>query len=98
MSEFGRALREDGGGGTDHGHGSAMWLLGGAVAGGKVHGDWPGLDEAALHDGRDLAITTDFRSAIGAVIRDHLGVGAGALPTVFPGMPTIDRELDHLIV
>jgi uncharacterized protein (DUF1501 family) len=98
MSEFGRALREDGGGGTDHGHGSAMWLLGGAVAGGKVYGDWPGLDEAALHDGRDLAITTDFRSAIGAVIRDHLGVGAGALPTVFPGMPTIDRELDHLIV
>jgi uncharacterized protein (DUF1501 family) len=98
MSEFGRALREDGGGGTDHGHGSAMWLLGGAVAGGKVYGDWPGLDEARLHDGRDLAITTDFRSAIGAVIRDHLGVSAGALPTVFPAMPAIGRELDRLIV
>ncbi len=98
ISEFGRALREDGGGGTDHGHGSVMWLLGGPVAGGKVYGAWPGLGDGALHDGRDLAVTTDFRCALAAVIGDHLEITASKLSVVFPGMPAIAPGLGHLIV
>jgi uncharacterized protein (DUF1501 family) len=61
MSEFGRTARQNGNGGTDHGHGNAMWVLGGPVAGGKVHGDWKGVGDAALNEGRDLPVTTDFR-------------------------------------
>src|SRR5262249_14106855 len=64
MSEFGRTARENGNRGTDHGHGNVMWVMGGPVAGGKVYGQWPGLSEDALFEGRDLAVTTDFRSVI----------------------------------
>ena len=61
MSEFGRTARENGNGGTDHGHGNVMWVMGGNVAGGKVAGDWQGLGDAALNENRDLPVTTDFR-------------------------------------
>jgi len=85
MSEFGRTARQNGNGGTDHGHGNAMWLMGGPVAGGKVHGRWPGLGEGALHEGRDLAITTDFRQVLAEVISGHLGVPDKRLAEVLPG-------------
>ena len=61
MSEFGRTVKENGNRGTDHGHGNAMLILGGNVKGGKVYGKWPGLENEQLYQGRDLAITTDFR-------------------------------------
>ncbi|MGV7207716.1 DUF1501 domain-containing protein [Oxalobacteraceae bacterium A2-2] len=87
MSEFGRTARENGNGGTDHGHGNAMWLLGGDVAGGKVYGDWQGVGDAQLHEGRDLPVTTDFRSVLAQVAERHLRLGDGALERIFPGMP-----------
>src|SRR5207247_4219227 len=60
MSEFGRTVREDGNNGTDHGHGNVMMVLGGTVQGGKIYGQWPGLEEEQLYDRRDLAVTSDF--------------------------------------
>ncbi|MBM3389899.1 MAG: DUF1501 domain-containing protein [Betaproteobacteria bacterium] len=85
MSEFGRTVRQNGTGGTDHGRGNVMWLLGGPVAGGHVRGEWPGLDRAALADGRDLAVTTDFRGVLSPVLQQHLGLGDAAMDQVFPG-------------
>ncbi len=85
VSEFGRTVRENGTGGTDHGHGNALWLLGGRVAGGQVHGRWPTLDAAARYEGRDLAITTDYRSVMAGVAAQHLRLKDGALTQVFPG-------------
>jgi len=73
MSEFGRTLEENGSGGTDHGRATAMMLLGGGVAGGRVYGRWPGLAPEQLFEGRDLAVTTDFRSLFAEVLVHHLG-------------------------
>ena len=84
MTEFGRALEENGNGGTDHGHGSAMTLFG-PVKGGRVHGAWPGLGSRALYESRDLAVTTDYRRVVGEVLRGHLGVAD--LGAVFPSAP-----------
>ncbi|MBK7707696.1 MAG: DUF1501 domain-containing protein [Acidobacteria bacterium] len=72
MSEFGRTVRENGGRGTDHGHGNAMFAIGGCVKGGKVYGDWKGLKTENLYEGRDLAVTTDFRDVFGEVAQNHL--------------------------
>jgi len=83
MSEFGRMARQNGNGGTDHGHAGAMFVIGGGVHGGRVHGTWPGLERDQLHEGRDLALTTDFRAVFSEVIAKHLG--AASLDTVFPG-------------
>ena len=83
MSEFGRAVNENGNRGTDHGHGNAMMVIGGGVRGGRVYGRWPGLGVANRYDGRDLAVTTDFRDVFAEVVVRHLGV-ADARP-VFPG-------------
>ena len=83
MSEFGRTARENGTGGTDHGHGNAMFVLGGQVKGGKVYGRWPGLENEQLNQGRDLALTTDFRLVLGEVVTHTLG--AENLEMVFPG-------------
>ena len=84
MSEFGRAVAENGNRGTDHGHGNAMFVVGGQnVKGGKVYGKWPGLAREQRYDGRDLAVTTDFRSVFADVVRGHLGVTNTA--TIFPG-------------
>lgn len=85
MSEFGRTFRENGNGGTDHGHGNVMWLLGGKVAGGQVHGRWPGLDDRALHEGRDLAVTTDFRQVLANISERHLRLPDARLTELFPG-------------
>lgn len=85
MSEFGRTVRENGNGGTDHGHGNVMWLLGGSVVGGKVHGRWPGLGAGALHEGRDLPVTTDFRDVLATLAERHLRLKNGDMATLFPG-------------
>lgn len=86
MSEFGRTARENGNRGTDHGHANAMFVLGNTVRGGKVYGDWPGLKSDKLYEGRDLALTTDFRDVFGEVAAKHLG--AANLKAVFPGYGT----------
>lgn len=85
MSEFGRTVRENGNGGTDHGHGNAAWLLGGRVAGGRVLGEWPTLDTSARYQGRDLAITTDLRALLAGVAAQHLKLADPALTELFPG-------------
>ena len=83
MSEFGRMARENGTRGTDHGHAGAMFALGGGVRGGRVHGRWPGLAPEQLHEGRDLALTTDFRAVFAELLTGHLG--AARPEHVFPG-------------
>jgi len=83
MSEFGRTAAENGAGGTDHGHGSLMFVLGGPVQGGKIYGEWPGLEKEQLFENRDLAVTTDFRSVLGELVRGHFG--RNDLSSVFPG-------------
>ena len=85
MSEFGRSVVENGSRGTDHGHGNAMFVIGGAVKGGAVYGKWPGLSESVRFEGRDLAVTTDFRDVLGEVISKHLGADRRAASVVFPG-------------
>ena len=83
MSEFGRAVSENGGGGTDHGHGNVMLAIGGGVRGGRVYGAWPGLAVEQRYEGRDLAVTTDFRDVFGEIVVRHLGVADAA--SIFPG-------------
>ena len=83
MSEFGRMASENGNRGTDHGHAGAMFVIGGSVRGGKVHGRWPGLAPEQLHEGRDLALTTDFRAVFAEVATRHMG--AARSETLFPG-------------
>ncbi len=73
QSEFGRTCKENGNGGTDHGHGGVMLLLGGPVRGGKVYGRWRGLEKNALYQGRDLPVTTDFRDVYAEILERHLG-------------------------
>jgi uncharacterized protein (DUF1501 family) len=83
MSEFGRTARENGSGGTDHGHANFMFAMGGPVRGGKVYGKWPGLEKEQLNEDRDLALTTDYRDVLAEVLVEHLGCDAPN--TVFPG-------------
>ena len=83
MSEFGRTARENGNRGTDHGHANVMFVLGGPVKGGKVYGRWPGLQTEQLYEGRDLAVTTDFRQVLSEAVYQHLG--NKDLEKVFPG-------------
>ena len=83
MSEFGRTVRENGNRGTDHGHANAMFVIGNGIGGGKVYGQWPGLKNDQLHEGRDLALTTDFRDVFAEVSQRHLG--ARNLAQIFPG-------------
>jgi uncharacterized protein (DUF1501 family) len=87
LSEFGRTVAQNGNAGTDHGHGNVMWLMGGPIAGGKVHGEWPGLDDAALHEGRDLPVTTDCRTVLAEICERHLRLSDADLSDVFPDMP-----------
>lgn len=83
MSEFGRRVAQNGGGGTDHGHGNAMFAFGGNVNGGKIYGQWPGLKAEQLYGPGDLAVTTDFRDILGEIVSTRLG--NAALGDVFPG-------------
>lgn len=88
MSEFGRTVRQNGNRGTDHGHGTAFFALGGGVRGGRVLGEWPGLAEDRLYQGRDLAITTDYRDFFAEACVRHMGVPETALDRVFPAHRT----------
>ena len=83
MSEFGRTARENGNRGTDHGHANVMFALGGNVHGGKVYGEWPGLQPEQLYEGRDLNVTTDFRTVLSELVAGQLG--NRDLAHVFPG-------------
>jgi uncharacterized protein (DUF1501 family) len=85
MSEFGRTVRENGNRGTDHGHANAMLVMGNSVRGGKVYGQWPGLKNDQLHEGRDLALTTDFRDVFGEIASRHLG--STNTQAIFPNYP-----------
>jgi uncharacterized protein (DUF1501 family) len=89
MSEFGRTVAENGSGGTDHGHANCMFVLGGNVSGGRIHGRWPGLEREQLYEGRDLELTTDFRDVFAEVAATHLG--ATGLDRVFPDY-AVDRS------
>jgi len=87
ISEFGRTVHENGNGGTDHGHGNVMWVMGGPIRGGEVYGQWNGLAPSELYQERDVPVTTDFRQPISQVLRAHLGMTAQQLTTIFPGYP-----------
>jgi uncharacterized protein (DUF1501 family) len=95
MSEFGRTAKESGNRGTDHGHANCMFVMGGNVKGGRVSGNWPGLADHQLNEGRDLALTTDFRSVLSEVLVKHVGVTD--LKAVFPGFDTSARRFPGLI-
>jgi uncharacterized protein (DUF1501 family) len=95
MSEFGRTAHENGNRGTDHGHANCMFVMGGPVKGGKVYGKWPGLGPGQLNEGRDLALTTDFRSVLGEVIGGHLG--SNNLHAVFPGFDNSPAKFPRLL-
>jgi uncharacterized protein (DUF1501 family) len=85
VTEFGRTVAINGSRGTDHGTAGAAFVAGGAVRGGRVIADWPGLSDHALHEGRDLRPTLDLRALLKAALAAQLGVGAAALETkVFP--------------
>ncbi|HEV2709786.1 MAG TPA: DUF1501 domain-containing protein [Edaphobacter sp.] len=95
MSEFGRTARQNGTGGTDHGHANVMFVLGGQVKGGKVYGKWPGLDNDQLNEGRDLTVTTDFRRVLGEAAYKTLG--AKNLALVFPGSQVAPSEFLNFV-
>ncbi len=84
LSEFGRTVKENGNGGTDHGHGNVMWLLGGNIQGGQIYGEFPGLSSDRLHEGRDLAVTTDFRDVISTVLQRHINLDKTSISKIFP--------------
>ncbi len=84
MSEFGRTAKENGNGGTDHGHGNAMWLMGGAISGGQVFGRWGGLAQSELHEQRDLPINSDFRAVLRRCLGDHMQLSQASLSRIFP--------------
>ena len=95
MSEFGRTAKENGNRGTDHGHANCIFVMGGDVKGGHVYGRWPGLSDHQLNEGRDLALTTDFRSVVGEILTAHLGVKD--LSPVFPGFDNHPRKFVGLL-
>ena len=95
MSEFGRTAKENGNRGTDHGHANCMFVMGGDVKGGRVYGNWPGLADHQLNEGRDLALTTDFRSVLSEVLAKHIGVTD--LKAVFPGFDSGSHRFPGLM-
>ena len=94
LSEFGRTVKENGNNGTDHGHGNFIWLLGGAIKGGKVYGNWTGLETANLYQKRDLPVTTDFRDAIASILKNHLQLNSQQIASVFPDYPLSADKLN----
>lgn len=97
ISEFGRTARENGNRGTDHGHGNVHWLLGGRVRGRRVYADWRGLSAEALHQNRDLPVTTDFRSVIALIAERHLNLSENACRTVLPDFAPDLRTIDGVL-
>ncbi|HEX6443300.1 MAG TPA: DUF1501 domain-containing protein [Stellaceae bacterium] len=97
ISEFGRTVKENGDGGTDHGHGNVIWVLGGGVRGGRIYGEWPGFSETALYEKRDLAVTTDYRSVLASVVARHLHLPDRALSQIFPDFSPPHSDLDRIV-
>jgi uncharacterized protein (DUF1501 family) len=97
LSEFGRTVHENGNAGTDHGHGNVIWVLGGGINGGRVYGDWPGLAPAELYQRRDLAVTTDFRTVVAAILERHMRLADRQLEAVLPDVPPALPELARMI-
>lgn len=97
MSEFGRTVKENGNGGTDHGHGNVMWVLGGSVGGGKVYGRLDELSEEKLYERRDVPVTTDFRTVISSIAQAHLNFGPSSLSNLFPDFGQNDKSLSGII-
>ena len=98
VTEFGRTARINGTDGTDHGTGTVALLAGGALKGGRVIADWPGLKTAQLHEGRDLAPTTDLRAVLKGLLTDHLGLSPAVLGTkVFPDSGAVAPVRDLLV-
>jgi uncharacterized protein (DUF1501 family) len=97
ISEFGRTVHENGDGGTDHGHGNAIWVMGGGVQGGRIYGDWPGLAPASLYQNRDLVVTTDYRTVLAAIIARHLRLPDRTLAELFPGFTPPHSGLDKIV-
>jgi uncharacterized protein (DUF1501 family) len=95
MSEFGRTAHENGNHGTDHGHANCMFVMGGDIKGGRVYSRWPGMSQGQLYEGRDLAVTTDYRSVLGEIISKHLG--DRNLKAVFPGFANDPRQFLGMI-
>ncbi len=91
LSEFGRTVKENGNGGTDHGHGNVMWLLGGNIRGGQIYGDFPGLSGDRLYQGRDLAVTTDFRDVISTVLKSHMNLDKTSISKIFPNYQAVSE-------
>jgi uncharacterized protein (DUF1501 family) len=97
LSEFGRTVHENGAAGTDHGHGNVIWVLGGSVRGGRVYGEWPGLATRQLYQGRDLAVTTDYRTALAAILERHLRLDDRRLTRIFPDLPPARSNLGRML-
>ncbi len=93
VSEFGRTFRENGDKGTDHGHGSIYWVMGGGVSGGRMAGEQVALSPATLNQGRDLPVLTDYRALIGGIVQRQYGLGAERLATLFPDTKPRDLGL-----
>lgn len=96
ISEFGRTVKENGNGGTDHGHGNLIWLMGNRVNGGKLYGNWSGLEQNALFEGRDLPVMTDFRNVLASGIGNHMGLSSKQREIVFPGYQPGDKTINGI--
>jgi uncharacterized protein (DUF1501 family) len=95
MSEFGRTVRQNGNRGTDHGHGTCFFALGGSIKGGKVYGEWPTLAPDRLFEGRDLAITTDFRDIFGEICAQHFALPMAGMAPLFPQYSVDQQRFRH---
>lgn len=96
VSEFGRTVKENGNGGTDHGHGNFIWLMGKGVQGGKLYGNWDGLAQKSLYEGRDLPVFTDFRNILASGIGNHMSLSTKQLDIVFPGYKSKDKTISGI--
>ncbi len=92
LTEFGRRVEENGSGGTDHGFGQAVFMMGDGVRGGQVHGDWPGIAQSDLVDG-DLDATTDYRNLLASVLEKRCGASAGDVAGIFPGIDNVRPDV-----
>ncbi|HEY9775048.1 MAG TPA: DUF1501 domain-containing protein [Planktothrix sp.] len=97
MSEFGRTAHENGNGGTDHGHGNMMWLMGGGVRGGKVYGKYDSLASSDLYEGRDLPVSTDFRNVLASVLVGHMGLESSQMEKVFPHFNATNGDVANIV-
>ena len=93
ISEFGRTFRENGNGGTDHGHGSVYWVLGGAINGGRIAGEQARIERSSLFQDRDYPVLNDYRAVLGGLFRSMWGLSNTQLERVFPGAEAVDLKI-----